>query len=1216
MLAVLLAAVCLLPGSASAVEFRTKTGSFGPDGTSATSFQWPTALAFDQGKKRLYTVDQEGHKIYGFNATTPGTHTPLGGSFPLEQPSIASFDDLAADSSSHHLFLANFSAGKLFGYDENAAALSGFPLSAVGSACGVAVDSSGNVWIATGFQHKIKKYSPTGTLLNTYTVAGFPCRLAFDSEDNLYTADFGGVTRKLSATSGYSASTQIDPEETYAITVDRSTDEVYVVHFGSVSVYEDDGTFLYKFGTGGEYYGEFGGIAIEEATDEVFLSDSSTLKVDIFGAVTVPKSTTEGADAITATGATLHGKVNPRGKTVEDCHFEAIPNAQFLASKYNNVTAAEKFPCVPAAGSIPVDSNLHAVSANVSGLDPAAIYHYRLVAKNSSGEVPGADRNFTSGAASPLIEEQVVEAVGTTDATLAAKINPRGGETTYYLEYGTTSAYGQSTPESVPFGFPSDHSAHAVSVHIGGLNPGTAYHFRFVAASPQGNDEGADVSFATYPTTNSFAPCPNDRYRTDAGSRLPDCRAYEQATPIDKHGANIQGSVNDVQASSAGDRVTFYLSGGLTTTGGSSNLAAFLASRGPAGWSSDGLLPATEPGRKATVVGWGDDLSTALTTAPGPGAVGDAFYVRDAATGASQLGPTSSITLESRLADVADADPSDLLFETEANLGLGASPGQNLYELDHGNLTLPGRIPVSPVTSCDDENGPACVPAPAGAFAGSYAWIQASTPSGGAELGYYTRHTISSDGSKVFFTTRNAAQLYVREDDTGTTRISASQRTVPDPNGDKPAAWVASTPDGSKAFFLSCQKLTDDSTAVSTAANSCYPGFNQSPQQGQDLYSYDTGTGELTDLTVDSNAGDPLGAAVQGVLGVSEDGSYVYFVANGVLSPDPGASPGDCTFSEGGQARCNLYVYHDGATKFIASLSGNNPEGSDSSSWRPKALPQPETSRVAADGSALLFSSFQNLTGYDNTEATAVACGNTTGFGDRCLEFYRYTAANGELNCVSCNPNGARPHGVADLVTDLGRGFTHSLPHATFLARNLSADGNRIFFDSTDALLPSDTNGLSDVYGWEAKGAGSCETESQDGGCMYLISSGTSPEPSYFADASKNGDHAFFFTSQQLVSGDRDALVDVYDAGVGGGLAAQHALTPPTCSSTACQANPPPPPDPPTASASFSGAGNAHKRPAARKCPQGKRKVRRAGKSRCVKASKHNKRHSNRGGSK
>ena len=59
---------------------------------------------------------------------------------------------------------------------------------------------------------------------------------------------------------------------------------------------------------------------------------------------------------------------------------------------------------------------------------------------------------------------------------------------------------------------------------------------------------------------------------------------------------------------------------------------------------------------------------------------------------------------------------------------------------------------------------------------------------------------------------------------------------------------------------------------------------------GNDLYRFDTVTGQLTDLTVDHNASDPLGADVQGVVAESEDGSYLYFAAHGDLAT--GATPG------------------------------------------------------------------------------------------------------------------------------------------------------------------------------------------------------------------------------------------------------------------------------------------------------------------------------------
>jgi len=791
---------------------------------------------------------------------------------------------------------------------------------------------------------------------------------------------------------------------------------------------------------------------------------------------------------------------------------------------------------------------------------------------------------------------------------LSARINPKGAPTTYKVEYGATTAYGQSTDESAPFGFGGDDNDHTANVHIGGLEAGTAYHFRFVATSAAGSTPGSDVSFATYPSTSPSGSCSNDAFRTGFGVGLPDCRAYEQATPIDKNGANIQGTVNAVETSPAGDRVTFFINGGLPTSGGSSSLSSYMASRGAGGWSSDGLLAPTQPGFQAKVIGWSEDLSIAADIAPSPGNTGEAIYLRDSATAAFQ----PAVTYPGRLSEVSiggyAADSSHMIFETPTQLLPDAAPGKtNLYDLDHGDLTLAGRIPVGAATSCDDASGPACEPAPKGSVAGPYNWEATvcgpQESSGGIEGGvtcnYSTRNTISRDGSKVFFTAGGADQLYMREDGTRTVQVSASQRTVPDPNGEKPTAFLAATPDGSKVFFMSCAKLTDDSTAVSNGGEPCVDRFGRT--HGQDLYSYDIESGQLTDLSVDSNGSDALGADVQGFVGSSDDGSYIYFVANGVLAP------GECP----GVGQPCLYLWHDGTVTYVANLHGKEEDGNDWGGRNSGNEFLPKTSRVSPDGRTLLFSSRASLTGYDNAAPAEGACGFSA---TPCAELYRYSAPSEELTCVSCNPTGTPPRGNA--VPGTYRLSLFTPPRSSFLTRNLSADGNEVFFDSKDALLPSDTNGVNDVYEWEAKGSGSCESESQNGGCIYLLSSGTSPNPSYFGDASADGSNAFFFTSQPLVPTDRDALVDIYDASTGGGLASQHTLTPPTCSGVACQANPAPPPDQGTSSSTFSGPGNAMKAPTARKCPKGKRKVRSAGKVSCKKAHKQHKRHNNRGGSK
>jgi hypothetical protein len=143
---------------------------------------------------------------------------------------------------------------------------------------------------------------------------------------------------------------------------------------------------------------------------------------------------------------------------------------------------------------------------------------------------------------------------------------------------------------------------------------------------------------------------------------------------------------------------------------------------------------------------------------------------------------------------------------------------------------------------------------------------------------------------------------------------------------------------------------------------------------------------------------------------------------------------------------------------------------------------------------------------------------------------------------------------------------------AAVLSRNLSADGDRVFFETTDALVAADTDGdegcppwgsrkqelgglkaCQDVYEWEANGSGSCHSEAQDGGCLYLISTGKSPDASFFADASASGGDVFFFTPDRLVGQDEDGLTDVYDAREGGGLKSQNEVPPVPCEGEGCK---------------------------------------------------------------
>jgi hypothetical protein len=189
----------------------------------------------------------------------------------------------------------------------------------------------------------------------------------------------------------------------------------------------------------------------------------------------------------------------------------------------------------------------------------------------------------------------------------------------------------------------------------------------------------------------------------------------------------------------------------------------------------------------------------------------------------------------------------------------------------------------------------------------------------------------------------------------------------------------------------------------------------------------------------------------------------------------------------------------------------------------------------------------------------------------RCVEVFEYDANTGRLACASCNPRGLPP--VGDSVAP---GSMHAVTEppgwqSTTVQQRYLLDDGRLFFESTDDLLPQASNaGEMNVYEYEPDDVGNCQLES---GCLALISSGTSNTNAYFIDASASGSDVFFVTGQRLVAQDGDEVQDVYDARVDGGFS---AATAPPCGGEACR----PPVTPAPAiyqappSATFVGPGN------------------------------------------
>ncbi|MGA7703903.1 MAG: hypothetical protein WB998_03295 [Solirubrobacteraceae bacterium] len=653
---------------------------------------------------------------------------------------------------------------------------------------------------------------------------------------------------------------------------------------------------------------------------------------------------------------------------------------------------------------------------------------------------------------------------------------------------------------------------------------------------------------------------------------LPDGRGYEKVSPNDNADGNVYaawaafgGSTaggwteRPYQAASDGDALAYVgmpsEEGGSGFEGGAAGNQYLARRRADGDWQAENVTPPTEEFSTQPVYqGFSPDLSYGfLTTNAGiplvSGAPADHYrvpYVRDFETGAYEpllsAVPPHRGTYEfgayqtAKLGDVlagerepafagSSADLSHVLYVANdaltANAIDGGEEDNDLYDFHDGALTLVNVLP----------NGS---PEPSAVYGGPV-----REPDERRVNGPDFSHVISEDGSRIFWTGQGAnPNIYVREDDSRTVQVDASV-------GGDGQYWTA-TPDGSKVLFT----------------------------KGGDLYKYDVESGQTTDLAP--------GGEVQGIVGTSEDLSYVYVVANAVLAP--GGKQGECPY--GGE--CGLYVLHAGEpAQFIAMLSkrdnfkelGRAYEGD----WQ-EGLADKEA-EVTPDGHQVLFGSVQSLTGYENKGSE---------------ELFVYEFEDAKLRCVSCNPSGEPPKNYYSAYLPVSH-------ENTYTHRWMSDDGSRVFFNSLDPLVPQDTNGLNDVYEWERDGSGSCTTSE---GCIYLLTGGTGGEGAFLIDSSASGDDVFFTTRAQLVSEDQNENIDAYDAHVG-------AITPPAqpqCTGTGCQGLPSAPPVFATpSSVTYNGVGNfapaptvaAHGKKAKTKKAQAKRKKKpgRAKKSKKVKRS-------------
>jgi DNA-binding beta-propeller fold protein YncE len=739
----------------------------------------------------------------------------------------------------------------------------------------------------------------------------------------------------------------------------------------------------------------------------------------------------------------------------------------------------------------------------------------------------------------PVVGRELTAEVGASEAKLGAMVDPGGIAASYRFEYGPTTAYGNTTP--FPEGSVGEGiTARAVWASASGLAPGSTYHYRVVASNElaPGGIAGPDQTFTTL--TAEQAACPNEQLRGGYSARLPDCRAYELVTLPPKTSTQFDAAARYVYSSTvAADGEAISLVTLEPQPGALSSGEDYVASRGAGSWTAEDVMP-LEPYKGVgcpdyqQVYAYSDQLTKDVMRVDGGARASSSKNFEEA---------PDSCNPEGR--QVVSGEPvgyENLLVRVNAT---GA------YRLV--NVTPPGVTPADAhfqAASADashvvfSELAALTPEAPFAAVGGPenlYEWDEGALrlvsvlPDGTAvpgslaaiaNVGTLFEHegVLSGDGSHVLFTYGGA--LYDRIDGQRTVQID-KQQGGSGPGGG--GSFKVATSDGSKVFFLDESRLTAGSTAVAGEP---------------DLYECALPEGaskcELADLTVAAGSGHADVLRVTPLEG--HNSSYVYFVANGVLASNTRefTNGEGKTVVEGAQAgKENLYLWNGDKTTFIATGPYH----------------EFHNGRTSPDGKWLAFESSESLTGY----------------GGAADELFLYSSATGQLVCASCNPTGEAAIEGGGVVR----------PDSNLVGsqnRHLLTDTGRVFFQTAEALVPSDTNGAGGCAKVVVNGTANApcmDVYEYEGGHVSLISSGTSSFESALEGASESGHDVFFRSNQALVPQDnQEGQIVIYDARVAGGFPAP--ASPPACT-TADACRTPVAPQPSIygapASQTFSGVG-------------------------------------------
>jgi NHL repeat len=627
---------------------------------------------------------------------------------------------------------------------------------------------------------------------------------------------------------------------------------------------------------------------------------------------------TEPASGISGEAATLHGSLLGDG-TDTHYYFEWGKTAA-----YGNNSPAPPGTDLP----VPSGPSQTPLSVGLTGLEPTTTYHYRVVAENEAGQTSlGLDREFTTLANLPTISGVFADEVFADTALLRAQVNPGSGDTVYHVEFGIEECAAPTEPcqsTALPGADAGNGNAPVpAQVSLAGLQPGTLYHYRFVAENRAGQAKSVERTFVTLPTANPAKDlCPNAHVRQQtSATSLPDCRAYELASAANAGGYDVESNLVPGQAPFAGypqadGRLLYGVhSGGIPGTDHPTNRGVdpYLATRGENGWSTEYVgVPSNDPfaigpfsstpsgasaGLQAFAFGGPEGCSPCFAGGytGTPVRLPDGKLVQGMVAGQGVPTPPPSAESEGQIAKDLSADGSHFIFGSTAKFTSDGNEGGDLTIYDR-NLTTEETHAVSKTPGGATITGPGIAEL-ALSDNGSHVLIGQKVAEDAAGHPYYHLYMdvgdsadsidltpgtttgvryagMSADGSKVFFTTKD--------------------KLLPGEDTDESAdLYLAEVGQGSATLKL----ISTSSDGTPSNTDSCHPVANSARPHWNTVAPEEESCGVV---------------AVGGGGGVSSANGSVYFL-----------SPEQLESGQGTENAPNLYVARPGdgyAPQFVATL--------------------------------------------------------------------------------------------------------------------------------------------------------------------------------------------------------------------------------------------------------------------------------------------------------